>query len=193
MEPAADYKTGILRGDGQQLLGDPVHQLVGIAAPLLRPPDLLLAEGVPVPPHHQPRLEGQSLVLPHAGNRVAVHPHPAVRIRLPGGGIEFILPEAASEDGGLSGVHHAHADGAQLAVPAAGHYQRSLLQAGIRRASGIHVPHWAAALDHGRENIPPQAHLLHDGGIPGPGFQIHHTRGGAVGGLHRQHAGEPVD
>ena len=178
---------------GGNLLCFAVHQLIGIAAFLRRAADLLLTEGVPVPAHHQAGLEGQSLVLPHAGNRVAVDPDPAVRVRLPGGGVVLILPEAAAEDGRLTGVHHADADGSQLAVAAAGHHQGSLLQAGVRGARGADRPGRASAFDDVREDIAPQSHLLHDGRIPGPGLQIHHARGGAVGGLHGQLPGQTED
>ena len=178
---------------GGHLGGLLVHELIGVGAQLPGTAHLLLAEGVAVPAHHQAGLEGQGLVLPQAGHGMAVDAHAAVRVGLAAVGVELVLPEAAAKDRGLSVVHHAHADAAQLRVAAAGHHGGAFLQARVRGALGVDLADHLAAFGHGREDIILQAHLAHDGGVPLTLLQIEDAGGAAVAGFGLEHAGKLVD
>ena len=124
---------------------------------------------------------------------MAVDTDTALGVGLSAVGVELILPEAATEHGRLAGVAGAHADGAQLAVAAAHHHGGALGEAGLGSALGAYLAGNLAALQHGGEDVLPQAAATGDGGIPSAALQVHEAGGGAVAGLHSQHAGELID
>ena len=178
---------------GGDILGLFVHQVIRIAAGGLGKLLLILAERIAIPAHDHARLESQRLILPDAGDAVAVDADAAMLVGLGLVGVVFILPEAAAEDGRLIRVHHADAHAAELRVAAARDDRRALGKAGFRGALRADLRDDRAALGNLREDARLEADGSGDLVVPVARLQIKNAGGAGVGRLGGEHARHFVD
>ena len=132
-----------------------VHQVVGVMviSTLFREFLLLLAEGVSIPAHNEPRFKGECFELPKIRYSVAVYTDSAFRIGLSAFRIIFILPEASAKDGRISRVHGPDADASQLAVSTAYNDRGSCGKAGFRCGTFRDITCLSTAFLYRRENV----------------------------------------